>query len=277
MPTATLIQAKQIVTDPRLREKSLVEGAIAVLDSTIEAIGPLEELRQRFPDAHLIGSDHHLALPGFIDAHNHGQGVTTFSQGLRDEKLEIWSILWPRLLNKSAEFSYLDSLVAAARQIRSGVTSTMPKRMDSPPLPLAEYWTEVKKIIEAYEISGIRLTFAVGTTDKASQFVYIDNKQFIESLPEEIQLAARQLSTPKNRITLEECLEQVIEELYLRYKDTDLINVAVAITGPQWLSDDFLLPLANKAKALNIPLHGPMIKSPSPENVCRRDAWVFGY
>jgi cytosine/adenosine deaminase-related metal-dependent hydrolase len=255
-----IIRAQKIITDPRLREKGITSGAILVEGSEIAKVGPYEILKKEHPGGPILGSDHHLALPGFIDAHNHGQGLTTFSQGLADDKLELWSVKWPRIFDKPAELTYLDAFLAAARQIRSGVTSTMPKRMDSPPLPLPEYRLEVEKFIQAYQEVGIRLRFAIGTTDKSSHLVYDDQKEFLEALPRQAEQAAREFLTPADRISLQECLG-LIQELHETYLESDMISLAVAITGPQWLSDKFLLPLAEKSQELDIPLHGPILET----------------
>jgi len=255
-----LIQAKLIVTNPSRGEDCVKEGAIAVHGETILAIAPIKQLQSKYPDAPIIGSDHHLALPGFVDPHNHGQGLTTFSQGLMDDKLELWSIKYPRLLDKPGELSYLDALIAAGKQIRSGVTTTMPKRMDAPPLPLPEYEIEVRKTIQAYNDAGLRLTFAMGTTDKASNLVYLDNQEFMGDLPEDARRAAQELLSSKAHISLSEVLD-LLDSLHSEFQSTDMTAVAVAITGPQWISDEFLIPLGEKALALGIPLHGPMLES----------------
>jgi cytosine/adenosine deaminase-related metal-dependent hydrolase len=260
MESKHLIRAQKIIVDPRLREEGIKEGAILVEGEQITKVGSYRKLKEKYPRFSELGSNHHLAFPGFIDAHNHGQGLTTFSQGLLDDKLELWSIKWPRLLAKPEELTYLDAFLSAARQIKSGVTSTMPKRMDAPPLPIDEYRIEVERFIQAYQDVGIRLTFALGTTDKSSRLVYYDQDGFLDSLPQKTRQAARFLLKPKDRITLDECLD-LLQELYKKYAESDMTSVAVAITGPQWLSDDFLLPLVDKSRELKVPLHGPILET----------------
>ena len=260
MGKITLIKAGYVVTNPVLREKGVIEnGAVCVQDRRILDVGPWEELREKYRQAEIMGSDETLALPGFIDIHNHGQGVSTFSQGLMDKPLESWAVTWPRLIEKPFELSYWDALVSASKQIRSGVTTTMPKRMDQPPRPLPEYEAEVQNVLKAYDLSGMRVFFAIGTTDKASQFVYIDNDGFISSLPDEERGIAAELSKPKNRITVDQCVS-LIEALHHRHLGNSRIHIALAITGPQWLSDAYLVPLIETAHRLGIPIHGPILE-----------------
>jgi 5-methylthioadenosine/S-adenosylhomocysteine deaminase len=257
-----LIKAGYVVTNPLLREKGVIEnGAVCIQGKRIMDVGPWVKIREQYPQAEIIGSDDTLVLPGFIDLHNHGQGVSTFSQGLTDNPLELWAVSWPRLIEKPFELSHWDSLVSASKQIRSGVTTTMPKRMDQPPRPLPEYEAEVDRVLAAYELSGMRVFFAIGTTDKASQFVYIDNDGFIAALPDEERAMALELSGPGNRITLEQYLS-MMEGLCCRHLGNSRVNIALAITGPQWLSDAYLVPLVETAMRLGMPIHGPMLESP---------------
>jgi cytosine/adenosine deaminase-related metal-dependent hydrolase len=249
------------VTNPALREKGVIEnGAVCVQGKRIVDVGPFSRMRENYPEAGMTGSENCIALPGFIDLHNHAQGLSTFSQGLMDMPLESWAVSWPRILDKPFDLGYWDTLVSASKQIRSGVTTTMPKRMDQPPRPLPEYEVEVDQVLRAYDLSGMRVFFAIGTTDKASQFVYLDHDGFIAALPEEEKEIALELSRPQNRITLDQCLS-VIEKLALRHRDSSRINVATAITGPQWLSDAYLVPLVETATRLGIPIHGPILES----------------
>ena len=108
------------------------------------------------------------------------------------------------------------------------------------------------QVLKAYELSGMRVFFAIGTTDKASQFVYKDNEAFIDALPKEEKRIALELSRPKNRITLDQCIS-VIEKLPRRHLKNSRINITAAITGPQWLSDAYLVPLVETANRLGIP------------------------
>jgi 5-methylthioadenosine/S-adenosylhomocysteine deaminase len=262
MDEVKLLKAKYVVTNPVSREKGVIEnGGICIQDKRIVEVGHFSDLQKKFPRAGVIGSDNHIALPGFLDIHNHAQGSSKWSQGLADNLIEVWSPAWPRLIEKPADLAYWDTLVAASRQIRSGVTTTMPKLMDRPPRPLPEYKAEVDRVLQAYDISGMRVFFAIGNADRAMQFVYIGNEDFISSLPDEERSIALELSKPRSRITLDQC-QSVIEELHRCHRGNSRINISVAITGPQWLSDAYLIPLVETAKKLGIPIHGPILESP---------------
>ena len=253
-----LLQAKYIVTNPLLREEGLItDGAICVQDATITEVGHFETLRTKYPEAQLLGSNGHMAIPGFIDTHNHGQGLTTFSQGIQDDQLEPWVHYWPGRLPRPAEHVHLDTLVAIARQIRSGVTTSM--RHDTPSLPPEAYISEAEAIIKAYERAGLRFAYALGTTDQF-RLVYDDNDKFIQGLPTEVQSTARQLSKPGEKISVDECLTY-LETLHGRYKDTSRINIMMGVIGPQWDSDEILTRFRDKSQELGTGMHGPLLET----------------
>lgn len=257
MPTV-LVRAKYIVTDPSLREDGLLmDGAICVRDSIITDVGSFTTLRDRYPDAELLGSDQHIAIPGFIDPHNHGQGVTTFSHGTADDQLETWVHYWPARSHRPAPEVYWDAMVAVSRQIRSGVTTSM--RHDASSLPLEAYKIEAEATLSAYETSGIRFVYALGTTDQF-RLVYDDTDTFIATLPPEIQVIARKLSAPVDKLTVDECLAY-FEELFRRYEHTSRINLLLAVIGPQWDSDEILTRFRDKARQLGTGMSGPFLET----------------
>lgn len=254
----TLIRAKYIVTNPALREDGLIaDGGILVRDSIIAEVGDFDRLKANCPDSVIVGSDRHMAIPGFVDAHDHGQGATTFGLGIRDALLETWSQYWPGYVQRAARHVYWDSLVAAARQIRSGVTTCM--RQDVPAMPLEAYRTETEALLDAYATSGLRFVCALGTNDQVG-LVYGDNESFINSLPPDVQLTARKLVAPTSRISLDECLGY-LTDLHHRYASTLRIRIFMGVIGPQWDSDGLLVRFRDKASELGTGMHGPLLET----------------
>ncbi len=78
---ALILEASQILTCPggsqprRARAMAniglLEEGAIAIKNGLVEAVGPREELRARFPDAERVDLSGHVLTPGLVDSHTH--------------------------------------------------------------------------------------------------------------------------------------------------------------------------------------------------------------
>jgi cytosine/adenosine deaminase-related metal-dependent hydrolase len=256
--TPYLIKAKYVVTNPALREKGMLrEAGILVQDTMIREVGDFLTLKHKHPEAQVLGSDHHIAIPGFINAHNHGQGATTFLRGAIDGRLETWIHFWPANIVRPEEEAYYDTLVAASRDIRTGITASM--RHDELPGNLEEYKRETEAIIRGYTTAGIRFRFALGINDQF-RLVYDHNENFIATLPPEMADLARKVSASGERISYEEFITY-FEELVFQYKGDTRINLVMGVIGSQWDSDDLLLRAKEKARQLGTGMHGPLLES----------------
>lgn len=85
-PTALLITGGTVVTFDAER-RVLVDGAVAVVDREIVAVGPASEVADGFladhPDAETIDASGKIVLPGLINAHGHAP--MTLFRGLADD------------------------------------------------------------------------------------------------------------------------------------------------------------------------------------------------
>ena len=70
-------------------EKVQTGIAFAVENGKVIWKGSLAEGRRQMPDAEVIQKNW-LVLPGFIDAHDHGRGVSPTGFGVPDRSLELW-------------------------------------------------------------------------------------------------------------------------------------------------------------------------------------------
>jgi 5-methylthioadenosine/S-adenosylhomocysteine deaminase len=251
----TLLLAGYVVTDPRLRTASLIpDGAIFMRGGEIVDVGEAARLTAQYPEAVVVDARECIAIPGFIDAHNHGQGMTTFCLGTEDDMLEAWGHYWPGRSPRPAEQMYWDTLVAAARQIRSGVTTSM--RHDTPSLSFASYQSEAEAILNAYATSGLRAAYALGITDQF-RLVYDENEKFIATLTPTLKEAALRLLEPGERIEPAQYFEY-ITGLVTQYQHSERVRILLGTIGPQWDSDQMLIALRDKAQELGTGLHGPL-------------------
>jgi 5-methylthioadenosine/S-adenosylhomocysteine deaminase len=103
----------------------LNEGAIAVKGDTILAIGPSAEVEARYSATDKLDAEGKLILPGFINGHTHVP--MTLFRGLHDDvTLNDWlyKYIFPaEAKNVNEEFVRWGTRLAAAEQIRSGVTT----------------------------------------------------------------------------------------------------------------------------------------------------------
>ena len=138
------------------------DGAVYVEDGQVLAADDYAVLRQHYPGAPTLGDGTHLLMPGLVNSHSHGRGITTLRLGIPDEPGEIRSVGLRRGLSVDP---YADVLLGCVRQLESGITATM--HLDSnyggPP---ELYEERLTKIVRAYRTSGIRFSVGVGSATR---------------------------------------------------------------------------------------------------------------
>ncbi len=101
------------------------DGAVAVTGDTIVAVGPRTEIEARYSAQQTIDATNTLVLPGFINGHTHVP--MTLFRGIHDDvTLNDWlyKYIFPaEAKNVTEEFVRWGTRLAAAEQIRSGVTT----------------------------------------------------------------------------------------------------------------------------------------------------------
>jgi 5-methylthioadenosine/S-adenosylhomocysteine deaminase len=101
------------------------DGAVVVKGDTIVAVGPRSELEAKYLASQTIDAKSKLVLPGFINGHTHVP--MTLFRGLHDDvTLNDWlyKYIFPaEAKNVNEEFVRWGTRLAAAEQIRSGVTT----------------------------------------------------------------------------------------------------------------------------------------------------------
>jgi 5-methylthioadenosine/S-adenosylhomocysteine deaminase len=101
------------------------DGAVVVKGDTIVAVGPRRELEAQYESRETIEAKNKLVLPGFINGHTHVP--MTLFRGLHDDvTLNDWlyKYIFPaEKKNVTEEFVRWGTRLAAAEQIRSGVTT----------------------------------------------------------------------------------------------------------------------------------------------------------
>lgn len=101
------------------------EGAVAVVGDSIAAIGPRAEVEHAYQARQTIDARGKLVLPGFINGHTHVP-MTLFRSLHDDVTLDDWlhKYIFPaEAKNVNEEFVRWGTRLAAAEQIRSGITT----------------------------------------------------------------------------------------------------------------------------------------------------------
>ncbi len=101
------------------------DGSVAIKADTIVGVGPRAEIEARYKSAQTLDARGGLVLPGFINGHTHVP--MTLFRGLHDDvTLNDWlyKYIFPaEAKNVNEEFVRWGTRLAAAEQIRSGVTT----------------------------------------------------------------------------------------------------------------------------------------------------------
>ena len=242
MNAPTIVRGGWVI--PGAGEAALADAAVLVVDGAIAGLGAWRELRGRYPDAAVIGSERMAVLPGLINAHHHSRGVSTIQHGIVDMLLEPWILAHRRARSADAR---LGALLSAAEQLRTGVTCVV--NVLNAGGDQEAYAGTVSDTMSGYAASGIRAVTAAGLTTRS--FIVAgagEDERFIDALPEAARAAARRLLPDASRITEDEYFE-VLESIWREYRDHPRVRLWLGPPGPQWVSDAFMVRIAERAEA----------------------------
>ncbi len=215
----------------------LADGALYAEAGRVVAIGPRAALEARWPAARRLGGAAQLVLPGFVNAHAHGRGLSTFQMGQADEPLEprVAEFVLRRDQRGGAD-PYLDTLYACAKQLAAGITTTVHSHqyMDG---PAEAYLAGVRPILDAYRDSGLRCAFTLGIRDR-TDFSIADDPAFLATVPP----ALRESGTrPSDCVLTIERYAEVLRALQAEYPT---IGFQLGPWNPVFCSDALLGALA---------------------------------
>jgi len=191
------------------------DGAIAIQDSKIIAVGASEDIHARFEAANVVDCTGQYILPGLVNAHTHAP--MTLLRGLADDlRLDVWLMGYIMPTERefvSPEFCRLGTKLACAEMIRSGITAYA---------DMYYYEAEVAKETAAAGIRGV-----LGQT--ILKFPAPDAESYEESLAYS---------------------QQFIED----WKDHPLITPAVAPHAPYSSTKELLKQSAQLAMQYDVPV-----------------------
>ncbi len=192
-----------------------LNGAIAIRDSAIVAVGPAEELAATCEAAEVLDCSGQIIMPGLINAHTHLP--MTLLRGLADDlRLDVWLMGYMMPVERefvSPDFCYLGTLLAAAEMIRGGTTC------------LADMYYFEADVARALAEAGIRGVLG----ESILKFPSPDAASYEESLA---------------------YTRQFIED----WKDHPLITPAVAPHAPYTNTPEILKACTDLAREYDVPL-----------------------
>ncbi len=245
MSDLTLVRGRWVITGDGAACATITGGAVLVDGDRIRAVGDAAALLDEHPQATVLGGDDVAVLPGLVNAHHHTHGASTVQHGIADALLEPWILSFACIRRSDV---YLDTLLGAARQLKSGVTTVVD--VHSAGGNATAYADALRRKLRAYAESGLRVALAAGV--RTQSFLVHgsgEDRKFLDSLPPELGARARQL-LPAARMSDDEYLD-LVEAAARDYADHACVDVWFGPPGPQWVSDTLMQRIAERAQALD--------------------------
>src|SRR3954468_21852906 len=222
MSDTLIMGGRHVITDPRQKEKGVLKnGAIAIKGDRIAAVGAFQDLERAHPGARVLGNGRQLLLPGLVDAHSHGRGMSPIQKGVKNDFLENALFDWAYMQVLPPE---LCAGMTAYHHIRSGCTLLHHNGFDDDG---ALGRSRGPAAIKVYLDSGIRLAFSPGVRDESK--LALDEFAFFETLPADLKEWAKpRVFYDKKR--LEEDYFNLFRELHSKYNDAK----TRVLLSPSW-------------------------------------------
>lgn len=216
--------------------------------------GTLQQCLAKAPKAEVIQGDY-LVLPGFVDAHDHGRGISPTGFGIPDAPLEMWlQDLWkiPPMNHETA--AYYDGL----QLVSSGVTTVLHSHNPNNFSRLKEELIEAAK---GYQDAGIRCILCPPYLDQ-NKGIYAQREAFIRSLPEDVGKAF-QSGIHDKIFTIDEYLSLLddLRETFRQEIEKGLLELQLHPNGGQWCSDEALLRMKEYALAHRMKIHMHLLET----------------
>ncbi|MEM0449830.1 MAG: amidohydrolase family protein [Methanomassiliicoccales archaeon] len=238
-----LIRARWVV--PGYDCEPIRDGAVAIAGNTIADVGLYSILAEQYRGVEELGGDEFLLIPGLVNGHSHGRGLTDFQRGALDNTLESWLFDTRKYIPIS---TYDDVAFSAVRLLKSGVTTTMHNHILKNP---DDYENEFEEALRAYRDTGLRVQFNPAIRN-SNPFVYGDNEKFLNSLPDKLKQFL--ISVPSRGGVSGTNYVDAVSSLHARY-DGPMSRIGFGPLAPQWCTKELLQEIRKAADRLRTPIH----------------------
>ena len=250
-----IVTGDDVLTDPA-RGTVLKDGAVLVDGNTIAAVGTLAAMRGAHPEAETLGGTGKLVMPGLIDAHSHGRGLSPIQKGVPYDYLENAFLDWSSMVYLPNE---LCAALSAVRHLRNGCTAIHHTGWnDEGPNALAE----ARKAIAAYAQCGIRLAYSPAVRNR-NRFVP-DEAGFLATLPPDLADFIRPTLTYDAERIEHDYFDQ-FEALREGHEagPGGMVRVLLAPSWAHGTTERFLSRVRDRARALDgLPVHIHTLQTP---------------
>ncbi len=231
------------------------DAAVYQENGVIQDVGPYQELRQRHqPDAELGGLDY-AVIPGLVNSHHHGRGVTTLQMGTCDDCLEVWILAgWGR----RPYDHYLMTLYTALNMLESGTTTVM---YNHPQTAAATLKEDADAVLRGFLDAGMRVAFSSYLRNQ-NRVVYAGDDDFLAGLPADLADDVRRYLSAA--AMSDDDYFAFCDQMYREYHrhPSGKVRVLFSPANAQWNSDEFLLRCKEQAAGHQTGIHMHLVESP---------------
>jgi cytosine/adenosine deaminase-related metal-dependent hydrolase len=254
MSETIIMRGAHAIIDPRLGPRGVIPaGAVAITDGTVAETGPFAAIAPKYPVARVVGDGTQLLMPGLVDAHSHGRGLSPIQKGVRNDFLENALFDWAYMPVLPPE---LTAAICAWRHLRSGCTLLHHNGFDDDG-PEGARCAHVA--IKTYLSTGIRLAFSPGVRDESK--LAMGGEEFIETLPPDLRAAARPFVFFDKEAFADEYF-RLFDELYDTYNNADT-RILLAPCWAHGASEAFLRRVRAKSHERGgVMVHMHLLQSP---------------
>jgi cytosine/adenosine deaminase-related metal-dependent hydrolase len=249
-----IVRGKNILIKSGAQRKIITDGAIYIEKDLIKDIGNYEDVSNTYDCDLEIGSKENAVIPGFVNSHHHGRGLSLLQTGVRDGPLELW--ITHHLRKAYKPNPYYNTLLTCINQIESGITTSLHHVYGHDPYQLFEYEKAMEEVIRAHIDSGMRVALAPSIQDQ-DKFAYVNSEDFNSQQPKRIKSILGIHNKREEEISQRvNNYFQVFSELHQKYNNYQgRIKLLLGPTGVHWCSDDLLQRIKEKAKKLHVGIH----------------------
>ncbi len=252
MAETLIMRGKHVLADPRKKEKGVIrDGAIAIQNGRIAAVGRFDEILSKYKESKILGNGKQLLMPGLVDAHSHGRGISPIQKGVKNDFLENALFDWAYMQLLPPE---LCAGMTAYHHIRSGSTLLHHNGFDDDG---ALGRSRAHQAIKVYLDSGIRLAFSPGVRDESR--LALDENAFFETLPEDLKAFAKpRVFYDKKQVEAD--YFNLFGDLHSKY-DTRETRILLSPSWAHGLTESFARRIV-EAAAGKIQIHMHTLQSP---------------
>lgn len=249
-----LLRGRYVVTDPRKKSSGVIaDGALLVKGGSVAEVGRYDELAARHPGVRVLGDGRQLVLPGLIDAHSHGRGLSPIQKGVATDYLENALFDWAYMPVLPSELS---SAMCALRHIRSGCTTLHHNGFDDEGRAGYE---RAHASMRTYLKSGIRIVFSPSIRPKNR--LALDDEAFWRTLPPELQAATEPL-VHFDQARMEEEYFELFDSLHGRYDGEDS-KILLSVSWAHGATESFLKEVRDLSEKLGgVQIHMHTLQTP---------------